>query len=305
MPEPFELFKRPVDKKRMQSLFERTEAPLESSNIWYIHTVLTQCFLPYQDPKADTWERRNGDFSIALVAGHLRDPLSDMLVRRLGLPYGPKPRLFQSYICMKAIKNKSATIPVERSMSDMMHMLGLAVTGGRNGTIRSFKEQITRFAACHFTIIGPGSKGTFSHIKTTPIRRFDVFFPTDPQQDTLWPNEIQLTADYYESLKDHAIPFDFRALKPIQSIARAIDVYLWLTQRLPRLDSTKPLLLRWPALHEMFGGELALKDFRKRFPHHLRTAHMSYPEAKIEQHAEGYLFRVSPPPVPRTLVVVK
>ena len=53
MAEPFELFKRPVDKKRMQSLFERTEAPLESSNIWYIHTVLTQCFLPYQDPKAE------------------------------------------------------------------------------------------------------------------------------------------------------------------------------------------------------------------------------------------------------------
>jgi hypothetical protein len=131
MPEPFELFKRPVDKKRMQSLFERTEQPLESSNIWYIHSVLTQCFLPYQDPKADTWERRNGDFSIALVAGHLRNPLSETLVRRMGLPYGPKPRLFQSYICMKAIKNKSATIPVERSMSDMMHMLGLAVTGGR------------------------------------------------------------------------------------------------------------------------------------------------------------------------------
>src|SRR5262245_52945727 len=103
MAETVEPFKGPGDKEPVTKLFERKEAALESSNIWYIHTVLTQCFLPYQDPKADTWERRNGDFSIALVAGHLRDPLSDMLVRRLGLPYGPKPRLFQSrsiYRCL-------------------------------------------------------------------------------------------------------------------------------------------------------------------------------------------------------------
>jgi hypothetical protein len=159
MPEPFELFKRPVYKKRMQCLFERSETPLESSDIWYLHTTLCQCFLPYQDPKADEWQRTNGDFSIALVAGHLRDPENDQPLRRVGLPYGPKPRLFQSYICMKAIKHQSPIVPVERSMSDMMHMLGLAVTGGRYGTIRMFKEQIIRFAACHFTIVGPGPKG--------------------------------------------------------------------------------------------------------------------------------------------------
>ena len=60
------------------------------------------------------------------------------------------------------IKHQSPVVPVERSMSDMMHMLGLAVTGGRHGTIRMFKEQIIRFAACHFTIVGPGPKGSRS-----------------------------------------------------------------------------------------------------------------------------------------------
>jgi hypothetical protein len=296
---------RPIDQKRLQSLYDRTAKPLESQHIWYLHSALTQCFLPYKDPKTDTWERRNGDFSITLVAGHVRDPGSDTLTRRVGLPYGPKPRLFQSYICMQAVKNQSAVIPIEGTMTEMMHMLGLTPTGGDHGTIRSFKEQITRFSAAHFSIIGPGPKGTYSHIKTTPIRRFDVFFPTDPRQGTLWPNEIHLTSDFYESLKDHAVPFDFRALKPIQAVARSIDIYLWLTQRLPRLDSTKPLLLRWPTLHEMFGGELALKAFKIRFPQYLSAAHLSYTAAKIEQHPEGFLFRASPPPVPRTLFAVK
>jgi hypothetical protein len=62
---------RPVDKKRLQSLYDRTAKPLESQHIWYLHSVLTQCFLPYKDPKTDTWERRNGDFSITLyIAPH-------------------------------------------------------------------------------------------------------------------------------------------------------------------------------------------------------------------------------------------
>src|SRR5215207_1358844 len=99
------------------------------------------------------------------------------------------------------------------SMSGMMDILGLAVTGGRYGTIRMFKEQIIRYSSCHFSLIGPGPKGSYSHVKTSPVKRFDVFFPTDPQQESLWPSEIQLTTDFYETLKDHAIPFDFRALK--------------------------------------------------------------------------------------------
>jgi hypothetical protein len=294
---------RPVDQKRMQGLLDRTEKPLEKSDIWYLHSVFCQCFLPYKDPKTDTWERRNGDFSITLISGHVRDPRSDTLTRRVGLPFGPKPRLFQSYICMQAVKNQSAIIPIEGTMTEMMHILGLGTSGGQHGTIRSFKEQITRFSAANFSIIGPGAKGVYSHVKTTPIRRFDVFFPTDPNQGTLWPNEIHLTTDFYESLKDHAIPFDFRALKPIQAVARSIDVYLWLTQRLPRL--ARPLLLRWPTLHEMFGGELAIKAFRHRFPQYLRAASLSYPTAKIEAQAEGFLFKPSPPPVPRVLVSVK
>ena len=55
-------------------------------------------------------------------------------------------------------------------------------------------------------------------------------------QTTLWPSEIVLTDDYYYSLKDHAIPYDFRALKAIQNKPRAQDIYLWMTQRLCRIE---------------------------------------------------------------------
>jgi hypothetical protein len=61
---------RAVDRKRLDHLQERTEAPLASDDIWFIHTVLAQCFLPYRDPQTHDWTRQNGDFSIALMAGH-------------------------------------------------------------------------------------------------------------------------------------------------------------------------------------------------------------------------------------------
>jgi hypothetical protein len=296
---------RPVDHKRLDYLQARTAIPLDHDDVWYIHTVLAQCFLPYRDPKALAWTRSNGDFSIGLMAGHVKDPTADGGLRIAGLPYGPKPRLFQSYICTKVIKHQSPVIPVERSMSDMMHVLGLGVTGGKRGTIHRFKDQIIRFASCNFTLVGPGPRGTFRHVKAQPIKRFDVWFPPHPAQDTLWPSEIVLTDDYYYSLKDHAIPFDFRALKAIQAKPRAQDIYLWMTQRLCRINARKPLLLHWKDLFEMFGGQTTMKDFKYKFVQDLKAAQLSYPDARVEQHRDGYLFRASSPPVPKTQLLVK
>ena len=42
---------RPIDQKRIQGLYDRAGTPLESADIWYLHSTLCQCFLPYKDPK--------------------------------------------------------------------------------------------------------------------------------------------------------------------------------------------------------------------------------------------------------------
>jgi len=114
-----------------------------------------------------------------------------------------------------------------------------------------------------------------------------------------------LTDEYYSSLKDHAVPFDFRALQAIQNKPRAQDIYLWMTQRLCRLHYNKPLLLRWQDLYEMFGGDSPLKAFKRDFSTDLLAAGCSYPDARIDAHREGYLFHASHPPVPKTKVTVK
>ena len=102
---------RAVDRKRLDSLHKRTMTDLDHSDIWYIHTVLAQCFLPYRDPKIRDWTRKNGDFSIALSAGHVEDQKAEGGFRIAGLPYGAKPRLFQSYVCTQVIKHQSYRFP--------------------------------------------------------------------------------------------------------------------------------------------------------------------------------------------------
>jgi len=297
---------RPVDRKRLDHLQERTENPLTHDSIGYVHTILTQCFLPYKDPKATHWKRKNGKYSIILTAGFLDDPAEGGDIIPLGLPFGAKPRLFQSYICTKAIKHQSRVIPVERSMTAMIHELGFDARGGKRGSINSFKEQVNRFARCRFDIvILDAEASTQTYIKAEPIESFKVWFALDPHQHSFWPSEIVLTDQFYQSLKDHAIPYDFRALRSIQNKPRALDIYLWMTQRLHRIPPSKPLLMRWKDLYEMFGGQSSKKEFKRNFPADIRAARLAYPDARIEEHKEGYLFRASPAPVPKTQISVK
>jgi hypothetical protein len=44
---------RDVDRKRLDRLQEHTETPLANDDIWFIHPVLAQYFLPYRDPKTN------------------------------------------------------------------------------------------------------------------------------------------------------------------------------------------------------------------------------------------------------------
>lgn len=297
---------RPIDQRRLDQLRTRTETGLVAQDIWYIHTVLAQCFLPYKDQKDQRdWVKKNGAYSLILTSGVVHAPRHPQEVVQVGLPFGAKPRLFQSYVNTQAVKRQSPVIPVERSMTAMMQVLGYEARGGPRGTIASFKDQITRFACCNFTIVAPGPRGTERYIKAPPIKQFDVCFLADADHGTLWPTEMVLTDEYYSSLKDHAVPFDFRALQAIQNKPRAQDIYLWMTQRLCRLHSNKPLLLRWQDLYEMFGGDSPLKAFKRDFPTDLLAAGCSYPDARITEHREGYLFHASHPPVPKTKVTVK
>ena len=292
----------PVDKRRVEQVVSMLEDGLSHQDRWYIHSVLAQCFLPYRNPSANEWVRASGDYGIAIQSGIIPDPGSPEGAKHAGMPFGAKPRLINCYVQTHALKYRTPVVPIETSMSAFMRSLGFAVTGGKKGTIASFREQATRLAASKWTIWGKDhNHGGIERANVEPYARMNLWFPTDPDQHTLWPSEVELTREFFEHLKDHAIPYDFRALSVVRENARAQDVYLWMTQRLHRIPKNQPLILGPGQLFEHFGGGMkSIDSFHTHFKRALRLACLAYADAQVESLGRGkYAFKRSKPPIPK------
>jgi hypothetical protein len=78
----------------------------------------------------------------------------------------------------------------------------------------------------------------------------------------------------------------------------ALDVYVWLAQRLHRVLPGKPQFITWAAAYEQFGqGFARVRDFRRQFLHTLAQVKNAYPSARIDTSEQGLTLEHSPPPV--------
>jgi hypothetical protein len=222
---------KPIDKRRIEESLVLMDQGLSNDDRWYIHSILAQCFLPYRNSNTERWVRTNGQYGITVQSGVVPQPGTVEGIVAPGIPYGAKPRLINCYAQTYAIRQKTPVILIERSMSAFMRSLGFKVTGGKHGTISRFQDQAIRLAASKWTVWGPSQDGRgITQFNAEPYRRIDLWFPTNPNQETLWPSEVELTREFFESLLEHAIPYDYRALSLLRSHARAQDV--------PLVDST-------------------------------------------------------------------
>jgi hypothetical protein len=265
----------------------------------FLHVVLAQCGLPYREPSARDYVRDNGRASLIVTAGHLFDPQTRRPLLQ-GIPYGAKPRLLMIHLCTEAVRRQCATIPVADSMSAFMRELGLSVSGGANVSIARFKEQLNRLAAARLQLILDFGDHATTINPAPMIHRFDVWFPADHRQRVLWPSEVVLSGEFFDSLKGHALPLDPRAIQALQHSARALDIYTWLTHRLPRVRGRNGDRVSWAALQGQFGPDMSdAKKFRRDFNAAMRQVLVAYPKAKVEQVDGGLLLRQSAPPIRR------
>ena len=279
----------------------------DPSDLRFLHIVLAQCGLPYRkpDPNLRFYEKRNGRASLVLTPGVLLDPKLHKPALQ-GIPYGAKPRLLMIHLCTEAKLRKSAEVEIAHSMSAFMQDLGLAVTGGKNGTIRNFKEQLNRLAATRMQLLFEDPDKISMVNAASPISRYDVWFPTHPGQRMLWPSTVTLSNEFYESLMgQNALPLDARAIRALQQSAMSLDIYTWLAHRLCRIPKNKPAVISWRALQGQFGPQY--KDqykFRQDFKEALGKVLAVYRDANVELPHTGILtLRRSSPPVPATTLV--
>jgi Plasmid encoded RepA protein len=261
----------------------------------FLHTVQCQCGIPYNNPgdQVREWERRQGLATLRMEAGSAYDPATGDFVK-LGLPYGEKPRLVLIHLATEAIRNGSPIIDVEDSMTAFARALGIAINGPH---LRHLKDQLSRLASATVRM-GMVEGGRAVQLNTQIVSAFDLWYPTEPGQRTLWPSTVRLSAEYFASLERHAVPLDRRAVGALSGSALALDVYTWLAQRLHRVPSNKPQFIPWTGVYDQFGqGYARIRDFRRRFLETLRQVQAVYPESRLSADEGGITLENSPPPI--------
>ena len=175
-------------------------------DILFQRTILCQTGLPYRDQgMLDRWERSNGKASLLVTAGEVIGP-STGTFERVGLPFGPKPRLILAHLNTEALRTESRDIDAAASLTRFVsHGLNMNPDGR---TIKGIKNQLARLSACTIRI-GLVSDGVHGRqMQGQIVSEFDVWLEKDLRQRVLWPSVIRLSNEYFQSLMSHAVPLD-------------------------------------------------------------------------------------------------
>ncbi|RZL00769.1 MAG: plasmid encoded RepA protein, partial [Pedobacter sp.] len=291
------------EERATDNAFQIVINPASIQQAMFQHSVLCQTFLPYRNPGNDVtiWNQKQGHVNLAVQTTQVLNPRTgDYEV--VGLPYGTKARLILAYLNSEAVKTQKKVIDVEQTMTAFIRRLGLSNDGR---TIRDVKDQIRRLTSSIINM-GYSKDGRGMQVNLQIVKAFDLWFPKDDRQRVIWTPTIQLTDDYFDSLIDHAIPLDERALIALSHNSMALDIYAWLAQRLHRIDPIKPQFIGWQNLKEQFGSNYSeMRKFKQVFRNTLKQVHMQYPMAKLNEVAnKGLLLSHSAPPIPAKLFSV-
>ena len=111
---------------------------------------------------------------------------------------------------------------------------------------------------------------------------------------------MRVSESYARAVREHCVPHDMRALIGLYANTRAMDLYVWLAYRLPRVPLKHDLFIRYDDLKPVFGmGVSDSYKFRQLFKRSLRGALAWYRDARVSIEREGIRLYHSPSPVPR------
>lgn len=291
-----------ISQKQFSKLIEDVmamehEEAKEAGAIGYMARVLTQATLPHSKQEGNEFTRKNGNLTVTIMAP------SDV-----GLPYGTVPRLLSTWIATEAVLKQSPHLELGASLSSFMAELGMMPTGGRWGSISRLRTQMnslfSSFISCHYDGEDDGSVDYDAIKNVMMVDDAKLWWnPKTPDQAALWQSHLSLNQNFYQSLIDHPVPVDLRAIKALKKSPMALDIYTWLTYRMSYLK--RPTNIPWPLLQMQFGADYqdtkqGRYNFKQAFLKHLQKVQWVYPEAKVEEHVKnnGLLLKPSPTHVP-------
>ena len=275
-------------------------ATIQAEEATFLHTIMCQCGLPRAKVEGTSFERTSGAASLLIESGKINDGFGNW--KDAPLPYGAKPRLVLFHLCTEAVRTRSPVVETGGSMRSFLESIGFDYNGNTRFK-NSFKQQMMALAACRMTLAF-WNNGRVKQTKADPIHAFDAWFPADPAQQSLWADHIQLGQEFFETLCEHAVPLDTRAIHALKGSALDLDNYTWMANRLHRVKKGGQFL-SWRNLKVQFGQEYKTsKDFKKAYRKSLLKVRAVYPDARLEERIGGLMLYNSPPPISKRQVVV-
>ena len=273
------MHRKNINKLIDEALAIEAESAMKAGTIGFMCRALTIATMPHKKPTETTYKRRNGTFTLTMVA----DP-------DIGLPYGTKPRLLMAWVSTEAVKTKNRNLYLGKSLAEFMGKLGLARSGGKRGQITGFKTQAERLFACAISArYVEGNRRSRQQFMLTD--GYDLWWqPRQPNQHNLFTSCVTLSERFYKEIASHPIPLDLRALNALSRSPLALDIYVWLTYRLSYLE--KPTSVPWEILQAQFGADYAhtdqgRRDFKRAFIRQLVKVLAVYPTARTDETPLG------------------
>ena len=243
--------------------------------------------LPYRHPKGEKdqiWRISTDYADITIQAGTIKR--DDGTTEFAGVPYGSYARMALIALQSEALEQGRRDIELGETAYDALKRLGLP-DGGKVAELAL--AQIEKLARCHVSFrIGTDLKGL--EINERLVEAFE--YDTDGK---VFIKRVRLSTAFFEGLRRHPVAIDRSAVQRIRNSPVALDVYLWLSYRLPALERETPI--SWTALHRQFGHGIGVMRFFKRpFAENLEMARSVYPAANFSLTPNGIILRPSPPP---------
>lgn len=275
------------------------QSALFGREIGYHHSVLMQCFMPQKRlPQGQTtFQSVHGRSSLVVRAGLLADVGEQHRFVQCGVPFGAKARIIMPYIVGSAVVRKTPIIDMGSSLRRFMEAVRMPI-GGRNG--KAITEQVNNIAAADF-MLGDWSEERVSTKYRRVASEISFWMERKPNQLTFWNPEMVLSDEFFEAIQTRRVPVDMEHLIKLAGSPRRMDLYCWLSYRLPKVKAEKgssvPLRYLQPIFAPDMDAENSTRLFKQRLQADLKAIRQVYSGFNVSIHGDLLRLNNSSPPV--------
>jgi hypothetical protein len=274
-----------VDSLINQALAIEDESAQDAGSLGFMARAMVQATLPHRKVEGTYFERRNGAFTLSMLASP-----------KIGLPYGSVPRLLLAWVTTEAVKTKERELELGDSMSAFMAELGMSRQGSN---ITSLKNQTRRLFNATVSATYQEGRNTQDIGYRLADKTVLWWHSKDPEQAGLWKSSVTLSEAFFNEIIDRPVPIDMRAIKALKQSPLALDIYATMTYRMSYLKA--PTVIPWSALAFQLGSDYSrLRAFKEAFIGELKKVVLVYSGVQVEVLDAGLKIKPSLTHIPMT-----